>query len=205
MHRCATTPTNPSRFAVTEVRWSAIRLLAAGLALAFLAGCSGDDDKDAVPCPSARVMGEPSELTRFRDGPGRDPTDILFEASFVQVAGSCNYGAKGGEIDVELNVLIDILRGQANEKGEVDLRYFVAVTEYGSTGEGGAPQPTVHGRKAFPVQATFPQARRNIRFKDVLEITIPRPDARSARNYVLYLGFELTPEELTYNKRKLGL
>ncbi len=203
MRRSATAPTIPSRRVVACRLWPAIRLLAAGLAAASVAGCGGDDDQ--APCPAARVMGEPSEVTRFRDGPGRDPTDILFEASFTQVVGECSYDAGGGDIDVELTVVIDILRGQANREGKVDLRYFLAVTEYGAGGEEAAPKPVVHGRKAFPVRAEFPETRRNIRFTDVLEITIPRPDARSARAYVLYLGFELTPEELAYNKRKLGL
>lgn len=178
-----------------------VRLVAAGFLVVLVAGCSGDDDKDLVPCPSARVMGEPSELTRFREGPGRDPTDILFEAAFMRVVGECSYDADGGEIEIELNVVIDILRGQANRKGEASFSYFVAVTE---RGEEIGPQPAVHGRKAFTVQASFAETRRNIRYTDVLEITIPRPDARSARSYVLYLGFELTPEELAYNQRKLG-
>ncbi len=178
-----------------------VRLFAAGIVASLVAGCSGNDAEDLAPCPAARVLGEPSELTRFREGPGRDPTDILFEAAFLQVAGECSYDADGGDIEIELNVLIDILRGQANQNGEVSLRYFVAVAE---RGEEIGPQPAVHGREAFAIEALFPETRRNIRYTDVLEITIPRPDARSVRSYVLYLGFELTPEELAYNRRKLG-
>jgi hypothetical protein len=178
-----------------------IRLVAAGFLGALVAGCGGDDAEDLVPCPSARVMGEPSELTRFREGPGRDPIDILFEAKLLRVAGECSYDAEGGEIEIELNVVVDILRGQANRDGEVSFSYFVAVTE---RGEDIGPQPAVHGRKAFDVQVSFAETRRNIRYTDLLEITVPRPDARSVRAYVLYLGFELTPEELAYNKQKLG-
>jgi hypothetical protein len=183
------------------IRGLALRLAAAGVVASLVVGCSGDDAKDLAPCPVARVMGEPSELTRFRAGPGRDPTDILFEATFLQVAGECSYDADGGDIEIELNVLIDILRGPANQSGEVSFRYFVAVAE---RGEEIGPQPAVHGRKAFAIEALFPETRRNVRYTDVLEITIPRPDARSVRSYVLYLGFELTPEELAYNRRKLG-
>jgi len=178
-----------------------IRLLA-GLAAALVAGCSGDKEKDIAPCPAARVMAEPSELTRFRAGVGLDPTDILFEAKFQQVAGECSYDEDGGDIDIELNVVIDVLRGRANADGSAAFQYFLAVVERDAeTG----PPPAVHGRKAFAVELSFPEARRNVRFRDVLGITIPRPDARSVRSYVLYLGFELTAEELAYNKRKLGL
>ena len=178
-----------------------LRLVAAGALLVLASGCSGNDDKDLAPCPVAKVMGEPSELTRFAEGPGRDPTDVLFEASFRRVVGECGYDIDGGEIDVELTVVFDVLRGQANRQGEASFSYFVAVAE---RGEDIGPQPFVHGRKAFPITAPFAQTQKSIRYSDVLEITIPRPDARDVRSYVLYLGFELTPEELTYNKRKLG-
>lgn len=178
-----------------------VRLVAAAVLTALVAGCGGDDPEDFVPCPSTRVMGEPSELTRFQAGPGRDVTDILFEASFVRVGGECSYDLEGGEIQIELNVVIDVLRGRANSGGTASFRYFVAVAERGEDAE--AP-PAVQGRKALAVEVAFPEARRNVRFTDELEVTIPRPDARSVRSYVLYLGFELTPEELSYNKRKLG-
>jgi len=201
MRRCAMAPTKLSRSIVHGNCWPMVRLVAAGVLMSIVAGCSGDDAKDVAPCPSARVMAEPSELTRFQEGPGRDPTDILFEAAFMRVAGECSYDAEGGEIDIELNVIIDILRGQANHNGEASLRYFVAVAE---RGEEIGQQPAVSGRKAFAVQVSFPESRKNIRYTDVLEITIPRPDARSVRGYRVYLGFELTPEELAFNKRKLG-
>lgn len=178
------------------------RLLLAGLVATLLAGCTGNDAKDVAPCPVARVMAEPSELTRFRDGQGRDPTDILFEARFQQVSGECSYSEDGGDIDIDLNVVIDILRGRANADGAATFRYFVAIVE---RDEEVGPEPAVHGRKAFAVQVAFPETRRNIRYTDVLGITIPRPDARSVRGYAVYVGFELTNEELAYNRRKLGL
>lgn len=170
--------------------------------MAMVAGCSGDDSADLVPCPAARVLGEPSELTRFRDGPGRDPTDIQFEAKFMQVNGECSYDADGGEIEIELNVVIDVLRGRANADGAASFSYFLAVVERDQ--QAGSP-PAIQGRQEFPVQLSFASTRRNIRYTDVLGIKIPRPDARSVRGYVLYLGFALTPEELDFNRRKLGL
>lgn len=179
----------------------AFRLLTGSALLVLTAACSGDDGEDLVPCPEAKVMGEPSELTRFADGPGRDPTDILFEASFRRVVGDCNYDSDGGPIAVELTVRFDVLRGQANRKGEASFRYFVAVAE---RGEDTGPQPLIHGREAFSITESFAPTQKGIGYTDVLEITIPRPDARDVRRYVLYLGFELTPEELKYNQRKHG-
>ncbi len=164
----------------------------------FVASC-GEKDEDLAPCPQARVLSEPAELTRFRDGPGRDLTDVSFKAYIVRVVGECAYDDdEGGEIDVELTVAIDVLRGPANARDLAVFSYFVAVSEYV---EGGGSTPAVLGREAFTVEVPFAEGRKGLRYTDVLDIKIPRPDNRDVRNYVLFLGIELTPEEMAYNKR----
>lgn len=178
-----------------------LRCVAIAAVAVIVAGCSNDDNEDEAPCPAAKVLGEPSELTRFREGPGRDPTDILFEARMMRVVGECAYDPDGGEIEVDLEVVMEVIRGAALTDGKVSYRYFVAVSEW--TPEAGL-EPVVHSRKAFQVDTGIPAGRRGLRYQDVLEITIPRPDDRNVQNYVLYLGFELTKEELSYNKDKFG-
>jgi len=178
-----------------------LRLFAVVVLAAVVAGCSGDN-KDEAPCPSAKVLGEPSELTRFREGPGRDPTDVLYTARMAQVSGECTYDPDGGDIDIELDVAMEVFRGAAPTDSAVDFSYFVAVAEWV---EAGASEPVVRSREAFRVQTDIPLGRRGLRYSDLLEITIPRPDNRNVRNFVIYVGFELTREELSYNKRKLGL
>jgi len=182
------------------LRW--LLRCAAVVAIAIVvAGCSNDEDEDEAPCPAAKVLGEPSELTRFRDGPGRDPTDVLFEARLIRVTGECAYDPDGGEIEIELGVVIEVARGAALTDGKVSYRYFVAVAEW--MPDGGL-EPFVHGREAFQVDTNIPSGRRGLRYQDLLEITIPRPDDRNVQNYVLYLGFELTKDELSHNRDKFG-
>ncbi len=175
------------------------RLVLMGLGLAVLAGCAATEG-DLAPCPAARVLAEPSELTRFRAGPGRDPTDQLFTAAFLRVTGECNYDGDGGDIDVTLEVTMEILRGPASPDGKAAFGYFVAVAE--RSPEGG--EPAVLNRQSFQVAVDMPPARRGARYQDVLTVTIPRPDGRDVRAFVLYLGFELSREELNYNLRNRG-
>jgi hypothetical protein len=178
------------------LRWAAIAAVAV-----LIVGCSNDEDADEAPCPVAKVLGEPSELTRFRDGPGRDPTDVLFEARMMRVIGECTYDPDGGEIEIDLEVVMEVVRGPALADGKVQYRYFVAVAEWVP---GGGLEPVVHSREAFAVQARIPSGRRGLRYQDMLEITIPRPDDRNVQNYVLYLGFELTRDELSRNRDRFG-
>ncbi len=182
------------------IRWLLRRVAIASVAV-LVAGCSNDEAEDAVPCPAAKVLGEPSELTRFRDGPGRDATDILFTARMMRVAGECAYDLDGGEIEIQLDIAMDVFRGAASAEGNVDYHYFVAVAEWVA---GGGSDPVVRRREAFQVQTRIPLGRRGLQYSDQLEISVPRPDNSNVRNFVLYLGFELTKEELSYNKGKFG-
>ena len=180
-------------------RWL-LRCVALAAVAIVVAGCS-DDDEDEVPCPAAKVMGEPSELTRFRDGPGRDPTDVLFMARMMRVVGECTYDLDGGEIEIDLEVAMEVFRGAAMAGGEVNYSYFVAVAEWTPDSRS---EPVIRSREAFEVQTRIPSGRRGLRYNDLLEISIPRPDNRNVRNFVLYLGFELTRDELSYNRGKFG-
>lgn len=178
------------------LRWTAITAIAI-----IFTGCAINDGKDEAPCPAAKVLGEPSELTRFRDGPGRDPTDIVFEARMMRVTGECTYDLDGGEINVDLTVSMEVTRGAASGDGAVNYHYFVAVAEWIPNG---GPEPVVLSREAFNVEAGIPPGRRGMRYQDILEIKIPRPDNRNVRNYILYLGFVLTKDELSHNKDRFG-
>lgn len=162
------------------------------------AGCASGD-KNLAPCPSARVLADPSELTRFGDEPGRDPTDIAFEVSFLRVAGECRYDKDGGEIEVELTVMLDVRKGPANAQNDARFGYFIALAH---NAPGTGPEAVILKRETVPVEVTFPAGRIGLVHTDNLEIAIPRVDAQDARNYRLYLGFELTPDELAFNRRK---
>ena len=119
----------------------------------------------------------------------------------MRVIGECAYDLDGGEIEVDLNVVMEVVRGAALADGKVSYRYFVAVAEW--TPDGGL-EPVVHSREAFKVDTEIPSGRRGLRYQDLLEITIPRPDDRNVRNYMLYIGFELTKDELSHNRDKFG-
>ena len=58
------------------------------IASALLAACT---QRIAPPCPPQNKLIDHARITQFRDGPGRDITDIDFKAVMVDPVGQCIY------------------------------------------------------------------------------------------------------------------
>ncbi|MDF3074363.1 MAG: hypothetical protein K0S54_2030, partial [Alphaproteobacteria bacterium] len=74
----------------------------ARVALAFgavliAAGCSSkaQEARNAASCPKAYIVGDASSLVRFKQGPGRDPTDVLFRADVMRAENKCEFSRNG--------------------------------------------------------------------------------------------------------------
>ncbi|MBV8167866.1 MAG: hypothetical protein JO021_13815, partial [Alphaproteobacteria bacterium] len=63
-----------------------VALLALGAALD---GCRQRDDVGAPPCPRVAVLADASHMAVYRDGPGRELTDIRYEADLARISGEC--------------------------------------------------------------------------------------------------------------------
>ena len=160
---------------------------ALGLAL-VVAGCGGGERQP--PCPKIFLANETSVLTRFREGPGRDITDVVFEAELLGYSGSCKY--ERNMVSVELNVDFAVTRGPAGAN-RVRFEYFVAVPRL-------FPDPA--GKRVFDVDAEIPADQRRIQFRDEILLEIPLANRNEGPANEIYVGFQLAPEELEYNRRR---
>jgi hypothetical protein len=159
----------------------------------LVAGC-GLFEKDTLgKCPAVFILEDAKELTRFEPGPGRDITDILFEAEIVNFVGDCDYNE--GEAEIELSVQIKVERGPANKVRQVAFDYFVAIPKFQSRSE---------GKSVFNVTGEFEGNRTLMLYQDDLDMTIPVKVTTDGAALEIILGFQLTPEELKFNRsRKL--
>jgi hypothetical protein len=102
------------------VRKAAVLLLAG---FAAIGGCSS---KGEPPCPPAGIVSELVQLTRYRQGAGRDLSDVLYTVRVAEVARACKVDRAGANVD--LRVVFVAERGPASAPTEaVDFEYFVAV------------------------------------------------------------------------------
>jgi hypothetical protein len=157
-----------------------------GLAgLPLLAACAGE--AETRPCPQAVVLTDASRQVKF-SGPGRDLTDVLFEASIQAGRLVCEYD--DNVLDVDLQVEVVAQRGPANNDRLANINYFVAV----------AQNETVLARESFDIAIPFPGNRTRVSGLEEIGQVITLRANETGGNYRIYVGLELSPEELEYNR-----
>jgi len=189
--------------------WSAARLIGfranrrifSGIAIALmagvLAGCSSTDKGPPKPCPAVTVEPTLAYKTEFA-GSGRDLSDIAYEARIEMPLGPLCWYSRDQDKDyirTAFKVQINVARGPKFSGDKASLRYFVGVT-----GPGGVPLPD--GKKFFDVDVDFSKGQvRNITVDEIDPIKIfPKPN-ENGDFYRIYVGLDLTKDQLDYNKR----
>jgi len=179
-----------------------VSALLIGLSAAVLAGCQtinetiGTPEPNPGPCPSALALYDAHRVVQIN---GEDIVyeNVGFTGEVLNVASLCRYTDKRATpIAMELGVRMAFGRGPA-ARGEVHTyEMFVAITRRDSV--------VIH-RETFPIQVEFrPGQDRVERIEEFPEISIPRANAdTSGANFEVIVGFELTDDELEFNRSGL--
>jgi hypothetical protein len=169
-----------------------LALPAAGaLAVAALSGCASK--AEGPDCPRLAIPDDVGRMTKFREGPGRDLTDVAYTARLAKADGFCT--AEKSSVKVEMTVQLVVERGPASDGAPVDLQYFVAVTD---------PARRVLAKEVFPARIAFEGSQRVSGSNEEIEERIPIPRGTDPGTYSIIVGFQLTPEEVEYNRRRGG-
>jgi hypothetical protein len=154
--------------------------------LGLLAGCAGEPETRA--CPRAVVLTDAARQVKF-SGPGRDLTDVLFEASIQSGRLVCEYD--DNVLDVDLQVEVVARRGPANDDRLASVTYFVAVAR---------TDQTVLARETFDITIPFPGNRTQVSGLEEIGQVITLQGNETGGDYRIYVGLELSREELEYNR-----
>ncbi len=165
----------------------------AGIFLVLVAtGCGmfGGAKVAQYPCPQAGILKDAQRLTKFLPGPGRDLTDVVFQVQLANVRTQCIYGKSGVKIDMLVDIAAE--RGPADKSRKAEFAYFVAIAN---------PAGTIPARERFTaLLPVIPNVSRALAVEE-LEQMIPLPRGRSAENYRIIVGLQVTREELEFNRR----
>ena len=171
---------------MTEHRFVFIAPLALA---AVLAACGGSSSEPEGYCPPAFTVTDADRLTHFRDGAGRDPRDVAYEAALTGASTSCE--TRRGVVTVSLIMRISVAAGPSVTPGTTSVPYFVRVL--------GVNGQVTQGQE---FNADFRLSERNPRGASQEELTLRVPaDGTTAR---IAVGLKPTADELNYNRRGRG-
>lgn len=158
---------------------------------------TGVFDKPIPPsCPSVSILSNAERVTIFRPGPGRDLIDITAEARIDDFIARCLYDVDEetgiGRVNVELSLGMTAARGAANVDGVAEFDYFVTLMKL---------DKTILTKNTFTVFAPFKGNRfRLSAYDEPVILTIPIEPPQTGQDFLIYVGFQLTPDQLQYNR-----
>ena len=171
------------------------RSLVAAVALPLALGACGGgkstmDDVTSAYCPQPMTVADAQRLVRFRDGSGRDPRDIVFEATIAPGGVGCT--RRANEMEIEMDVRIVVTAGPAVGAGAVSVPYFVRVLHAGGQ--------VVQGQD-FIADFKLTPANPRAGSKEELTLRLPFQQLPDVAAYRIAIGLKPTQQELQYNRR----
>ncbi len=175
-----------------------MRIFALSTALLGLAACqSGSSIGDAFDtrlnsgtCPPAGAMYQAARIVEF-NGDDQVYPNVRYTGEIVDVRLYCRY-AGDDPVRAEVEVDFALGKGPAGESNSHRYGYWVAVTRRSGK---------VLNKEHFTVRADFSNGPVTGETEVLQRILIPRVDESvSAANFEVLIGFDLTEDQLNYNK-----
>jgi hypothetical protein len=145
-----------------------------------------------LPCPTASILADASAITLFA-GTGQDLTDVAYRASIDQVGRACVYDRGGESVTSTTSVRLVATRGPTAQVSEASFVFFVAVVD---------GEQTILARERFESTFTFQANQRQAAAIEEIEQLIPIRSGLRGIDYEILVGFELTPEQLEFNREE---
>jgi hypothetical protein len=157
-----------------------------------LAGCggSGREQQAAAYCPPPLTVQDAQRITRFKEGPGRDPRDVVFEAQLTDAATQCKISRNRLAVDVKMRIAVNA--GPSVAGGVTRVPFFVRVID----GNGSV----VVGRDELADYKISPTSPRGVS-QEEMSVELPFANVSDLGGYRIAIGLKPTQEELDYNRR----
>jgi hypothetical protein len=147
-------------------------------------------DHDTGGCPVVQITGQLGSVTRFNGDPG-NPANLAYRATLSNVSSDCSFDDDSVTVSVNVMVLAEI--GPAAPSRSAEFPYFAAIT---------GPNDRVLDKKQFGGALTFEPTQHRAGAADTLTQRIPLKNLKESGHYHVLLGFQLSPDELKYNRSK---
>ncbi|MTJ83256.1 MAG: hypothetical protein F8N37_19895 [Telmatospirillum sp.] len=172
----------------------ASRSIALLSSLLALSACKALDKEEPPLCPRVSVLADSAVLTRFAPGAARDDNNKLLTVELTSFHGTCRYDPEEQQMRFTIDVGIDADRFPAMKGQHADIAYYVAIPAF---------YPNPSGKAQFPLSLDFSDSRHLHVTDEGLKIAIPMaPSLKDLAKYEVFIGLQLTADELAYNREK---
>ncbi len=160
-------------------------------AAASLSACGPDLPQFAPTCPRTAILSDGADLTQFRAA-GTDLTDMVVDGRITGLNGKCSLDDLT-HLRTVLNVNLEVTRGPAAQARQQPVTYFVSV----SRGD------TILAKQDYRLNVDFPRNSDRLRLTgEQIDLVLPVDDKLTGAAYSVLVGFQLTPEQLAFNRRR---
>ncbi|MEO0961352.1 MAG: hypothetical protein AAFY01_02905 [Pseudomonadota bacterium] len=142
-------------------------------------------------CPNAGILTDAERLTEYRDGSGRDITDVAYTWELLDAVAACSYDDTMISVDYALSMSVSA--GPAASRRSVSAPIFVAVTRAGQT---------VLQKTTFVAEVEFQPGQRVAVYTRTFEGLEFEVGEDNGGLYDVVLGFQLTPAQVAENRAR---
>ncbi|HUT47821.1 MAG TPA: hypothetical protein VM325_00645 [Alphaproteobacteria bacterium] len=169
-------------------------MMLAALAL-ILASCGTQQTK---VCPRVAILNHASSITKFSPTGPMSPANAAYSIEMTDIKMLCKYG--GGtlsELEANVEVLVTARRGPKWQGSGGGAVYFVIVTDRSGT---------VLAKRTFPIRFELGnKASLDFREGSWMFVDLAQGKRTGGAAFEIWTGFQLTDDELRYNRARLGL
>jgi hypothetical protein len=145
-------------------------------------------------CPQVKIVDELSALNEFSDLSSPADYNLISRVTLAQSESNCTYDGKNAIVDLKL-----VFDGQIGPKGRAkpgdtptfSYPFFIAVTD--SNNE-------IKAKEVFGASVTYAAGENSHTYYESLRQIIPVEDGMEAKNFSVLVGFQLSPDQLRYNR-----
>ena len=145
------------------------------------------------PCPTVKIVDELSSLSEFQGGVMEEPM-LISRVNLTQAESACDF--KNDHVAIDLKLAFEGMLGpkakiQNTDKPFFSYPFFVAVTD---------DDNEVLAKEVFAASITYDRDEQIHMYFEKLRQLIPIESEVEARSYTVLIGFQLSPDQLSYNR-----
>ena len=158
-------------------------------AFATLAGCS----QKIVVCPVPAILADTNAITVMRPGTTPDLANELYSVKLMNAEGDCVYNQSTQVVRASMDLTFHASRAPSRDAASYTVPYFVVVNE----------NAKIYAKHLYNLRVSFAPGAATADITQAPEdVSIKIGNGKLPWNYQLMAGFQLTPDQMEYNRLK---